>query len=202
MNFLFYYLLKKIYSIYKLIQLKFWDYKQKEECITGNNTHFLIESKVENLSRNKSRINIGDNCYIRGELIIYPHNGKFTMGNDCYIGEHTRIWSADDITIGDRVLIAHNVNIHDCNDHPIGKNERHKHYMEIITNGHPKEIDTINSAPIIIGDDVWIGFNSIIFKGVTIGEGAIIGAGTVITKDVPANAVMVGNPARCVKFIN
>ena len=196
---LFYKIMNKLHNIFKNNRAKFWDYKQKENCVVGNNTHFLMESKVENLSGNKIKINIGDNCYIRGEFIVYPHNGKIIMGNDCYIGDHTRIWSADNITIGDRVLIAHNVNIHDCNDHPIGKNERHKHYMEIITNGHPIEIDTINSAPIIIGDDVWIGFNAIVLKGVTIGNGAIIGAGAVVTKNVEPNSIMAGNPAVVIK---
>jgi acetyltransferase-like isoleucine patch superfamily enzyme len=58
----------------------------------------------------------------------------------------------------------------------------------------------IGEAEIIIGNDVWIGFNSTILKGVTIGDGAIIGANTVVTKDVPPFAVAVGNPPRIIKY--
>ena len=57
-----------------------------------------------------------------------------------------------------------------------------------------------NAKNIIIEDDVWIGFNCIILKGVRIGKGAIIGAGTIITKDVPSHAVIVGNPAKIIKY--
>jgi acetyltransferase-like isoleucine patch superfamily enzyme len=58
------------------------------------------------------------------------------------------------------------------------------------------DMSSVDMAPITIHDDVWLGFNAIVLKGVTIGRGAIIGAATVITKDVPEFAIMVGNPAR------
>lgn len=59
----------------------------------------------------------------------------------------------------------------------------------------------MNIAPVKISDKVWIGFNSIILKGVTIGEGAVVGAGSVVTKDVPAWTVVAGNPARIIREI-
>ena len=65
-----------------------------------------------------------------------------------------------------------------------------------------KDWSNVNSAPITICDDAWIGMNCIILKGVTIGEGAIVGAGSVVTKDVPAWTVVAGNPARVVKKIS
>lgn len=181
----------KLYSKYKNLKEKFWDWMQKEKCVTGNNTNFFLESKIENLC--KEKICIGDNCKIRGELLVYPHGGEILIGNDCYIGEMTKIWSAKQIKIGNRVLIAHNVNIHDSNDHPLDKNKRHEHYLEIITTGHPKAIDSIRKETIIIEDDAWIGFNAIILKGVTIGSGAIIGAGAIVSKDVPPYTIVVGN---------
>jgi maltose O-acetyltransferase len=60
----------------------------------------------------------------------------------------------------------------------------------------------LNASEIVIEDDVWIGFNSVILKGVKIGRGAIIGAGSFVTKDVEAWTVNVGNPLRCIKKIN
>jgi acetyltransferase-like isoleucine patch superfamily enzyme len=67
--------------------------------------------------------------------------------------------------------------------------------------GHPKEITNVDSAPIIIEDHVWISFNSIILKGVTIGKGAIIAAGSVVTKDVAPFTLVAGNPAKLIKHL-
>lgn len=64
-----------------------------------------------------------------------------------------------------------------------------------------KNWDVVKSKPIKICDDAWIGMNCIILKGVTIGEGAIVGAGSVVTKDVPAWTVVAGNPAKVVKTL-
>ena len=70
---------------------------------------------------------------------------------------------------------------------------------EFIIGDNP-DLSTIKSAPIVIKDKAWIGFNCIIMKGVTIGEGAVIGAGSVVTKDVPDYAVVGGNPAQIIKY--
>ena len=133
-------------------------------------------------------------------MFLFRHAGKINIGNFCYVGEGTHIWSAKLIKIGDRVLIAHNCNIFDSNTHPIDHNQRHEHYKCIITKGHPSFID-LQEKNIIIKDDAWIGANSIILKGVTIGEGAVIGAGSVVTKDVPPYTVVAGNPAKIIKKI-
>lgn len=129
---------------------------------------------------------------------MYPYAGKIKIGNYCYIGEGSRLWSESCIIIGDRVLIGHNVDIHDSNDHPIDYKERHKHYCDILSVGF---IDKYNlcSQPVTIEDDVWIGFGAAIMKGVTIGKGAIIAAHAVVTKDVPPYTVVAGNPAVFVK---
>jgi len=179
-----------------------WDGIQQEYCVVGRNTHFSTDALVENMQQEKNKILVGDNCYIRGRMLIYPHGGEINVGNDCYIGDFTQIWSAKKITIGNRVLIAHNVNIHDCNDHPIDSRQRHEHYMQILQYGHPKNIQSIDSGDIIIKDDVWIGFNAVILKGVVIGENSIIAAGAVITKDVPSNVIVAGSPARIVKYLD
>lgn len=174
------------------------DLHQKEFCLTGEKTRFYQLSKVNNMSGVKEQIHIGQNCHIRGELLVYPYAGHIIVGDDCYIGEGTRIWSEKGIIIGNRVLIAHNVDIHDCNDHPVEKRARHNHFLSIIKEGHPNDFD-LNGREICIKDDVWIGFGACIMKGVTIGEGAIIAAHAVVTKDVPANVVVCGNPAYIIK---
>ena len=167
----------------------------------GKGVIFFNTTQISNAQGNKLCIKIGDSSMIRGELFIFGHGGKIIIGNNCYIGEMSKIWSSSEIVIGNNVLIAHNVNIHDSNSHPINNCERRNHFKSIYTRGHPKDIN-LNERPIKINDDVWIGFNSIILKGVIIGEGAIVAAGSVVTNDVPPFTVVAGNPARIVKQIN
>ena len=94
----------------------------------------------------------------------------------------------------------HNVNIFDNLTHPINSKERHEQFKAIITSGHPKKIN-LSESPIVISDDVWIGCLSIVLPGITIGEGAIIGAGSVVTKDVPSWTIVAGNPAKVIREI-
>ncbi len=129
-------------------------------------------------------------------MLTFGHGGRISLGDYCYVGEGTRIWSALSITIGNRVLISHNVNIFDNDTHPIDDpKERHRQFVEIITNCHPQQID-LRERPVVIGDDVLIGCQSIILSGVTIGDGAVVGAGSVVTRDVPPMTLVAGNPAR------
>nr|WP_094571377.1 acyltransferase [Mucilaginibacter xinganensis] len=172
----------------------------KSQITYSGKVTFGHKASVFNIQKDKSKIEIDENSHIKGELTVYKHGGRIKIGKYCFVGENTKIWSAKNISIGDRVLIAHNVNIHDCNDHPIDANERHQHYKSILTTGHADDI-ALNEKEIIIGDDVWIGFNSTILKGVTIGQGAIVGACSVVTKDIPAHTIVAGNPARIIKSI-
>jgi len=145
-------------------------------------------------------IKIGGFTHVRGELMTFGHGGKITIGEYCYVGEQTRIWSALEITIGDRVLISHNVNVFDSDTHPLEPKARHAQFKEIITTGHPKSLD-LREKPIVIADDVLIGCNSIILSGVLIGKGAIVGAGSVVTRDVPPYTIVAGNPAKVIREI-
>jgi acetyltransferase-like isoleucine patch superfamily enzyme len=167
-----------------------------------SSVRFLSGSKIINARKLPTFIVIGFNTIVRGELVTFAHDGYIEIGASCYIGENSRIWSAKKIKIGDRVLISHNVNIHDTNGHPIDAEARHNHFQQISTEGHPLRDVDIDSKSILIEDDVWIGFNSTILKGVNIGKGAIIGASSVVTKDVLPYTMVVGNPAKFIKHIN
>jgi acetyltransferase-like isoleucine patch superfamily enzyme len=180
---------------------------ERERCFLSNATvhdrvSFLPDSQIENFSGNSDLISIGSGSVLRGQLLIFSHGGKISIGKDCYLGDNSRIWSADSVTIGDRVYMSHNVNIHDTNSHSINPTFRHKHFLEIMSNGHPKEnsVDIVSRA-LTIEDDVWIGFNSVILKGVKIGRGSIVAAGSVVTKDIPAFSIVAGNPAQVIKKI-
>jgi len=161
-------------------------------------------STIINRENKREKIVIGKHTHIKGELQILAQGGNIEIGDYCYIGEDTRIWSGGaSIKIGNRVLIAHNVNIHDNISHPLDADLRHRDYLRILglSQESIKTFD-LRSSPVVIEDDVWIGFNCSILKGVTIGKGAIIGACSLVTKDIPENCIAVGNPAKVIKKNN
>jgi acetyltransferase-like isoleucine patch superfamily enzyme len=102
---------------------------------------------------------------------------------------------AERISIGKRVVVSYNVTIADSDFHPRDPQER---ILDAVANspfGDKTARPRLETKPVIIEDDVWIGIGAIILKGVRIGAGARIGAGTVVTKDVPAGGSAFGNPA-------
>lgn len=150
------------------------------------------EGTIENIFGDPNCISVGHNSYVRGRLLTYAHGGRINIGDYCYVGVRSEIWSMESISIGDRVLIAHDVNIHDGTAHSQNAKERHEHYKKILTMGHPENKDDlpgVHSAPIIIEDDVWISFGVTVLKGVHIGKGSIIAAASIVTKDVPAGMI-------------
>ena len=145
-------------------------------------------------------IQVGAYTHIKGELLTFAHGGSIRMGEYCYLGEHSHVWSALNIEIGNRVLISHNVNIFDNATHPLNPRRRHEQFRQIITSGQPSSID-LDERPVRIEDDVLIGCMSIVLRGVTIGQGAVIGAGSVVTGDVAPYSIVAGNPARLIREI-
>lgn len=163
-------------------------------CVAPTTAVFYPGAAVVNNLRDAQAIRVGEHCHIKGELLTFGNGGRIVMGDDGFLGEQSHIWSAGSITIGNRVLISHNVNIFDNNTHPLSPKKRHAQFKAILASGHPKEID-LQARPVFIEDDVLIGCMSIVLKGVRIGQGAVVGAGSVVTRDVPAYAIVAGNPA-------
>ena len=171
----------------------------KEAVTIGTKSRFYKEAKVFNFMEDKSCITIGEGTHVRAELLTFAFGGEIKIGSNTYIGEGTRVWSADKISIGNNVLISHNCNIIDTNSHEIDHLERAAGFKHIVEKGHSKDKGKILTKPIRIEDYVWISYNVSILKGVTIGKGAIIGAGSVVTKDVPEFTTVAGNPAVFIK---
>ena len=144
-------------------------------------------------------IEIGDGCIVRSNfwsnllglyqrtIIIAKHKGQIKIGKNVGISGST-VYAWDRIEIGDNTRIGANVKIMDTDLHSLDVNDRDADIF-----------DSVKTAPVIIGKSCFIGCNSLILKGVTIGEGAVIGAGSVVTRDVPPFTVAAGNPARVVK---
>jgi acetyltransferase-like isoleucine patch superfamily enzyme len=157
------------------------------------------EAVISNLAGEAPKVRIGANTHVRGALLVFAHGGEIAIGEWCYVGDGTRIWSAASVHIGDRVLISHGCEIHDCNAHPVGASARHRHFRDICTTGHPTDLPDVAALPVRIEPDVWIGFGSTILKGVTIGAKSIVAAKSLVTKDVPPGVVVAGSPAQLVR---
>lgn len=164
--------------------------RTRTSAVFAEHAQIGSEALIENLSKDPKRITIDKNSYVRGRLLVYKHAGQIAIGEWSYIGVRTEIWSMHSINIGNRVLIAHDVNIHDGTAHSLDKDERHEHFRRIVTSGHPHNsalLPGVTSAPIVIEDDVWISFGVTILKGVRIGAGSVIAAGATVVHDVPPN---------------
>ena len=131
------------------------------------------------------------NVQFKGTAVVEPYcrlNGipKITCGDNFYLNVGCHLLG--DITFGDHVMIGPKTVIW-------GRD----HGMDL---GTPMRSQPHNNAPIVIGNDVWIGAGVIILKGVVIGDGAVVAAGAVVTRDVEPFAIVAGNPARKIKSRN
>lgn len=171
----------------------------REVAVMAKNSRLTRTGRIDNIGGQKNLITIGEMTVIRGHLQTFAHDGRIRIGSWCFIGEGSHIWSAAEVLIGDRVLISHQVDVIDTSSHPIDARARFIQTKAILTRGHLRLDPGLVSLPINIGDDAWINYGASILPGVTIGEGAIIGAASVVTKDVPPYAIVAGNPARIVR---
>lgn len=117
---------------------------------------------------------------------FYTDFGKnITVGKNVFINACCHFQDQGGITLGDNCLVGHNV------------------VFATLNHGFaPEERQSMLPAPIVVGRNVWIGSNSTILQGVTIGDNSIIATGSVVTKDVPANAIVAGVPARFIRSIS
>lgn len=129
---------------------------------------------------------VGENCYI--EPPFYANWGcNMHVGHSFYANFSLTVVDDADIYIGDNVMIAPNVVIA-TGTHPVCPELRERTYQY--------------NMPVHIGNRVWIGAGAIILPGVTVGDNSVIGAGSVVTKDIPENVVAAGNPCRVIRPIN
>lgn len=172
----------------ELLQMSF-DAKKLVETFNTTSVD-EIERKVQILK--KLLGSLGEGVWI--EKPIQCEFGKnISIGRNTFINFNSVLLDNNKITIGENVLIAPNVQIYTAT-HPISVMER--------INKHPQANDApyrTNTKPVTIGNNVWIGGNSVILPGVSIGENTVIGAGSVVTKSIPANCVAVGNPCKIIK---
>lgn len=169
-------------------------YKKVYTSISKNshievNGELICGERTTNLNDRTTTLIVKDNAklIVKGRFSIFSgcrigvtENAILELGSG-YINYDSKIYCFDHITIGNDVVISENVTIRDSDNH------------ELIDSKHVK------AQPIKIGNHVWIGLNATILKGVNIGDGAVIAAGAVVTKNVPAKCLAAGVPAKVIK---
>jgi acetyltransferase-like isoleucine patch superfamily enzyme len=140
---------------------------------------------------------IGENCHFEGCQLALGKNAVLHVG-DYVFAAHLIVLAEQEIRLGNCVFVSFNVVIADTDFHPIEPAARMLDAIAVspLAAGRPRP--PIATAPVIIGDDVWIGPNVTILKGVQIGAGAFIEPGSLITRNVPPRARVLGNPAQVV----
>lgn len=167
-------------------------YRWSQAVRVGANTHV----DYWRLRGRNGNLHIGKDGVIHCRVDFDHAQGTVRIGDRCYIGvSHFVCHTA--IDVGDDVVISWGVTVVDHNSHALDWSERRHDVAQWKQN--KKDWSAVKIAPVIIGNKVWIGFGAAILKGVNIGEGAVIGAHAVVTKDVPPYAVVAGNPAVLVR---
>jgi galactoside O-acetyltransferase len=139
---------------------------------------------------------IGSGTIFSGRVSADRRQSILKIGNNTFVG-NSHFVCAEQIEIGDDVLISWGCTIVDHNSHSVHWSERSKDVSDTFCG--KKDWSNVKVSPVKICDKAWIGFGAIILKGVTVGEGSVVGAGSVVTRDVPPYCVVAGNPAVLVR---
>lgn len=193
----------------KLLREAFYDPRRHIRKLpfvsVGENTVILPAARFtfrQGAKRFKGKITIGSDSMIGGEFIFESDYGNVSVGNNTFINGGTRIICREHIAIGSNVTVAWNCTLYDHNSHSLSWLEREADLKQQIADFnagknfiHGKNWKTVKSRPIFIEDKAWLGFGVTILNGVQIGEGAIIGASSVVRDHVPSWTIAYGNPA-------
>jgi len=142
------------------------------------------------------RLQIGSGSIVEGTIAFEREGASICIGRNTYIG-NSLLASADSISVGDDVLMAWGCGVVDHDSHSLDWGERRGDVRDWY-HGR-KDWTHVRRKPVRIGDKAWIGFNVVIVKGVTIGEGAVVAAGSVVTHDVEPYTLVGGNPAKTLR---
>ena len=148
-------------------------------------------------SREPNALIIGTNCTMDGVHFDLGEKGRMTIGNFCYFTNAVLLCELE-VRIGNYAVIGWNATIADTDFHPLAPAERIADAVACSPLGKGRSRPKIPKLPVIIEDDVWIGPNATILKGVRIGSGAWIEAGSLVTRNVPPRARVLGNPAQII----
>ena len=166
--------------------------QNKKNCHSlGKNTR--LEASLERRGE-KGELHVGEECWIQGRLILERDDSRIRIGDRVAIGGGTILDCALGITIEDDAIISYDCILADSNNHSLLAHERKADVANWKNGFHDWSSSKMDAIRICQG--AWIGARACILKGVTIGNGAVVGMGSVVTRDVPPYTVVAGNPAR------
>jgi acetyltransferase-like isoleucine patch superfamily enzyme len=164
----------------------------------GSNTLVTAEYAFKRfLSKHESGLVIGSNCTMDGVHFAVGREGRVSIGDYCYFTNAVLLCELE-LRIGNYVVIGWNATLADTDFHPIDPAERITDAVACSPLGKGRTRPEIAKRPVVIEDDVWIGPNAAILKGVRIGAGSWIEAGSLVTHDVPPRSRVLGNPAQII----
>ncbi len=166
------------------------------EISLGENTRVAYRKII---GKPNTVLRIGQGSIVEASICFDRDLASVEIGDRTYIGSSSII-SASKIKIGDDVLISWGCTIVDHNSHSVDFKYRYQDVANWMF--YKKNWEGVKSLPIVIENKAWLGFNTIILKGVTVGQGAIVAAGSVVTKDVPPFTIVGGNPARVIRKLS
>jgi len=170
-----------------------WKSRQSGGVSVGRRSN-IAWRYIRNVSGN--RLSIGEDSIIHANITFEDIGGEMRIGSRTFVGRSNLICYRN-ISIGDDVLMSWGITVVDHDSHSLEWNERNNDVLE--WGRGRKDWQHVAHAPVVVADKAWIGFNVSVLKGVTIGEGAVIGACSVVTGDIPPYSVAMGNPARVVR---
>ncbi len=169
-----------------------------ENVRVGSNTIITADYAFKRFRSKRNRaLNIGTDCTLEGVNFAIGEDGYIEIGNYCFFTNAVLLCELE-IKIGSYVVIGWNTTIADTDFHPIAPAERIADAIACSPLGKNQIRPEIVRKKIIIEDDVWIGPNATILKGVHIGAGAFVEAGTLVVSDIPPRTRVIGNPAQII----
>jgi acetyltransferase-like isoleucine patch superfamily enzyme len=180
---------------------KFFGLTQKGNLKIGKDCNIEgLNIQINSTLDNYLNLEIGDDCYLSGTIVLHDSKAKIRIGDRVFIGPGTTLFCYEGIEIFNDVMISWGCTLIDTNAHSLSSEERINDVLDWKRGWQYKNWSVVKSKKIIIEDKCWVGFNSIIVKGVVLSEGTVVASGSVVTKSTDAFTVIGGNPAQKIKM--
>jgi acetyltransferase-like isoleucine patch superfamily enzyme len=173
-----------------------WKVRRSGTILIGRGTT-IAWRRLKRVSGNV--LSVGEDSIIHADISFEETGGEIQIGSRTFVGRSDLVCYRR-LVIGDDVIMSWGITVVDHDSHSIEWAKRRNDVRD--WGKGKKNWEHIPHAPVIIGNKVWVGFNVSILKGVTIGEGAVIGACSVVTRDIPPYSVAVGNPAKVARSLS